>query len=73
MISMSREPHYTPEELFVKITEAGRVGQWQRPVDQKRFQDFLFLMSFLYDLATIRAVTGDSDNLFIFWTALVGQ
>ena len=70
---MSREPHYTPEELFVKFTEAGRVGQRQRPIDKKRLQEFLFLMSFLYYLATIGAVAGDSDNLFIFWTALVGQ
>ena len=64
---MSREPHYTPEELFVKITEAGRVGQWQRPVDKKRFQDFQFLLSFLYDLATIGTVAGDSDNFFTFF------
>ena len=60
---MSREPHYTPEELFVKFTEAGRVGQRQRPIDKKRLQEFLFLMSFLYYLATIGTVAGDSDNL----------
>ena len=70
---MSREPHYTPEELFVEFTETGRDGQRQRPVDKKRLQDFLFLMSFLYYLVTIGTVAGDSDNLFIFLTALVGQ
>ena len=63
---MSREPHYTPEELFVKFTEAGRVGQRQRPIDKKRLQEFLFLMSFLYYLATIGTVAGDSDNFFYF-------
>ena len=70
---MSREALYTPEELFVKITEAGRVGQWQRPVDKKRFQDFLFSLSFLYDFATIGRVAGDSDNFVYFLNRTSGS
>ena len=31
---------------------------------------FLFLLSFLHDLATIGTVAGVSDNFLIFWTAL---
>ena len=32
---------------------------------------FLFLLSFLHDLATIGTVAGVSDNFLIFWTALI--
>ena len=32
---------------------------------------FLFLLSFLHDLATIGTVPGVSDNFLIFWTALL--
>ena len=33
---------------------------------------FLFLLSFLHDLATIGTVAGVSDNFLIFWAALMG-
>ena len=34
---------------------------------------FLFLLSFLHDLATIGTVAGVSDNFLIFWAALLSQ